>query len=189
MEEAARWQEEAGAGPPNHATCDCHRIDWCTCGTTSIAEDQLQPATYATTAFDTIYASKTKSGEVQELYRNLCTELNMDGDTLEEAWRAYRAAKSKAARSPEETVVLGWSPPAQWSPPGPDQPPNKPATPKTESSKSSPEAVATQGKSSTSSSNKPTTPKTESSKSSSEAVATQGELSTSSSNKPTMPKT
>ena len=79
-------------------TCDCHRVDWCTCGTARIAKDQLQPATYGTKAFNMIYASKTKSGEVHELYRNLCTELNMDADKLEEAWRAYRAAKSKAVQ-------------------------------------------------------------------------------------------
>ena len=48
-----------------------------------------------------ISASTTKSGEVQDLYGNLCTKLNLD---MGEAWRAYRAAKSKATQTTEETT-------------------------------------------------------------------------------------
>ena len=48
-----------------------------------MTEDTADPATPA------------ESREVHELYRNLCAELNMDADTLEEAWRAYTATKQK----------------------------------------------------------------------------------------------
>ena len=83
---ARQLAAEAGTGPPIHTTCNCHRDDWCTCGAARIAEEHL-PSTHATTALD------MTSAPLQ-----LCTELNINMDRLEEAWWAYRATKSKPAQ-------------------------------------------------------------------------------------------
>ena len=53
-----------------------------------------------------ISASKTKSGEAHEIYRNLCIELNMDSDMLEVAWRAYRSTRLEENTEPGETAEL-----------------------------------------------------------------------------------
>ena len=54
-----------------------------------------------------IFASTTESGEVNKLYRNLCTELNIDVNMLEEAWQAYKATKLKAVQALEENIERG----------------------------------------------------------------------------------
>ena len=57
------------------------------------------------TAFDMISASMSESGEFNELYRNLCTEANMDSSTLERALQTYRT-KNEAIQTPGEKTEL-----------------------------------------------------------------------------------
>ena len=57
------------------------------------------------TAFDMISASMSESGEFNELYRNLCTEANMDSSTLERALQTYRTM-NEAVHPPGEKTEL-----------------------------------------------------------------------------------
>ena len=57
-------------------------------------------------AFGMISASTSKSREINENYRNLCTETNMDSRSLERAWQTYRttAQTLEEITEPEKTT-------------------------------------------------------------------------------------
>ena len=90
--EARQIAAENEAKAEDYDTCTCPWIDWCTCGAARIAEERMQMDAQSPMAFDMISASTSESGEINENYRNLCTETNMDSRMLERAWQTYRTA-------------------------------------------------------------------------------------------------
>ena len=87
-----------------HKTCRCPWHDWCRCGAARIAKELHQRIARTTTLLDFISTYKTSNGEDQKIYKNLCTQLWMNADRIEGAWRTYRTSRPRVAQTPVKTI-------------------------------------------------------------------------------------